>query len=159
MLCVEVTAQYLCNRECERRGKELPAHLSREEALGSEGKGNCWTPLHQAFLLNIKPCEEKEFKTALDSRNSNSSTRLSYTDHIKLWEKIRSQNMLKKCCVFSLCFKLQVFIYTRFDLMNVFSCLRAKIAMFTWVDKPWKKIMLKWKIHSIVGSLAVATLI
>lgn len=116
--------------------KEFPAHLSTEKAQWSEGKGNYCTPLHQASLLNSKPCEEKEFKIALDSRNSKQSMRLSYIDHIKLREKNRSQNMLKKCCVFSLCFRIQVFIYTRFDLMNVFSCLRAEIAMFTRADKP-----------------------
>lgn len=74
---------------------------STEKAQLSEGKGNNWTPLHQAFLLNSKPCEEKEFKTALDSRNSNGSMRLSYIDYIKLWEKNQKPKHFEKIlCVF-----------------------------------------------------------
>lgn len=113
---------------------------STQKAQLSEGKGNNWTPLHQAFLLNSKPCEEKEFKTALDSRSSNSSMRLSYIDYIKLWEKKSEVKTFWKNIVCFLCFRIQVFVYTRFDLMNVFSCLWTKIAMFTWADKPWKRL-------------------
>lgn len=159
LMCGSHNSSVICaTGNVKEEVKNFPAHFSAQSAQLSERKGSYWTPSHRAILLNSKSCEGKELETtALASRNSNSGLSFSCTNHLKLRGKIRDQNTLKKCCMFSLCFRIQVSVYTRFNLIWMFSVAWEQKDHVYLSRQIVKKIMLKWKIHPLAGSLALAT--